>query len=99
MYRVKTFFGEYNVELRVNKYRDNKNLAIDLFEPEEGPFARLTVNLGKKLPANQAYVDTNNCPWAEEFIEENKLGKDTGRVGMSGFCIYPLYEFAQEVVG
>ena len=93
MYHVKTFFGEYDVEIRKQKYYDNKNLAIDLFDPVEGPFARLTVNLGVKLPENMAYVDTNNCRWAEEFIEENGLGKPTGDFGASGYCVYPLYEF------
>lgn len=93
MYHVKTFFGEYDVEIQKRKYYDNKNLAIDLFDPVEGPFARLTVNLGIKLPENMAYVDTNNCHWAEEFIEENGLGNPTGDFGASGYCVYPLYEF------
>jgi len=98
MYHVKTFFGEYDVELRLGKYYDNKNLAVDLFDPVEGPFARLTVNLGKKLPANQAFLDVNNCPWAEEFVSENGLGKSAGKIGFSGYCAYPLYEFNTEVL-
>ena len=97
-YHVKTFFGEYDVTIQKKNYRDNGNLALQLWEPEEGPFATLTVNLGKKLPANQAFVDTNNCPWGEEFIEENGLGKDTGKFGFSGYCVYPLYEFDEGVL-
>ena len=42
---------------------------------------------------NKAYVDTNNCPWAEDFIEKNGLGKFLGIYGNSGYCTYPLYEF------
>ena len=42
---------------------------------------------------SKAFVDTNNCPWAEEFIQENGLGEFTGIYGNSGFCTYPLYEF------
>ena len=73
-------------------YYNNGNLAIQLM-CDEGPFAMLTVNLNTKLAADEAYVDINNCPWAEAFIEENNLGKDTGKVGFSGFCCYPLYKF------
>ena len=99
VYKVKTQFGNYDVQIRMANYSDNKNLAIELFEPYEGPFARLTVNLGQKLPANQAYVDVNNCRWAERFIEENGLGVDVGKFGWSGYCIYPLYEFNMEAIG
>lgn len=98
-YKVSTFFGDYNVQVRLGRYSENKNLAIDLFDPEEGPFARLTVNLSMKLPDNQAFVDVNNCPWAEDFIEDNGLGKNTGKSGWSGYCIYPLYEFDMEAIG
>ena len=98
LYKVKTDFGEYEVELRAMEYYANKNLAIEMFSPTEGPFARLTVNLGDKLKDGFAYVDTNNCPWAEDFIVENGLGKDTGVIGRSGYCMYPLYEFNMEVL-
>ncbi len=97
-YKVSTDFGDYTVQVRKAQYWDNKNLAIELFDPEEGPFARLTVNLGKKLPDNQAYVDVNNCPWAERFIEENGLGEHQDKFGISGYCVYPLYEFNMDKV-
>ena len=60
---------------------------------EDGPYAILTVNLSQKCKPNCAFVDTNNCPWAENFIEKYKLGMPTGDMKMSGFCIYPEYEF------
>ena len=87
---------EYPIWLSVCEYCANRNLAIQLltdgmYGPE--PYSTLTVNLDKKLPANQAYVDTNNMPDAEEFIEKYNLGKPTGGYRVSGFCIYPLYEF------
>ena len=40
-----------------------------------------------------AYVDTNNMPNAEDFINENKLGEFAGEYKNSGFCWYPLYKF------
>lgn len=84
--------------IELQKYANNSNLAIQLYCDNEGfeePFAMLTVNLlnRDRLNENMAYVDTNNCPWAEDFIKEYNLGKNTGKTLASGYCIYPLYEF------
>lgn len=88
--------GEESVTLRVTEYQNNKSLAISLM-CYEGPYATITVNLPDRQSAclrkNYAFVDTNNCPWAPEFIEKYDLGLDTGLVGYSGYCEYPLYEF------
>ena len=98
--KVNTSFGTYDVSLERSKYTYNDNLAIQLWCDDEGypePFAMLTVNLPNygKLPENQAFVDTNNCSWAESFIKENRLGKPVGKIGISGWCEYPLYEFIE----
>ena len=93
MFRVKTMFGAYDVYFVISKYFSNDNLSLDLFSIEDGPIARLTVNLGDKLEKNMAYLDTNNCGWARKFVEEYGLGRDTGIVKSSGWCTYPLYEF------
>ena len=91
---VKTNWETYtNCNLVVNKYAANNSLCLEIFNPTEGPIARITVCLSGKVGENEAYVDTNNCPWAEDFIEEYKLGEDTGKIGFSGFCTYPLYKF------
>ena len=88
-----TDYGTYDVHIHRSTYYKPKNLAI-MLDYDEGPFATLTVNLeGAHLPADCAYVDTNNCPWAEEFIAAYKLGKYLGIHGHSGFCEYPLYRF------
>ena len=84
------------VTIELGKYGTNNSLAISLWcaaiPPE--PYARLTVNLpGAKPPIPYAYIDTNNCPWATEFIEKYKLGENTGMLGYSGYCSYPLYKF------
>lgn len=89
--KCRTDFGTYDVEIFVSQYCANDNLVVQLISPE-GPFATLTVNLGK-LDRGYAYIDTNNCPWAEEFIAENGLGEPTGLTRQSGFCEYPLYVF------
>ena len=45
-----------------------------------------------------AAIDTNNCPWAEKFLTDNKLAADTGRKVRSGFCTYPIYKFDRKVL-
>ena len=100
-YKIQAWGEEYKVRAIKAKYTTNGNLAIQLIcEDEEyggwEPYGGLTVNLNKKLPPNQAFVDVNNIPNAESFIEENGLGKSIGDFGLSGFCIYPIYEFDLE---
>lgn len=94
-YKVKTFYGEYNVVLTGAHYTHGNRLAIQLVDPEEGPFATLTVNLPDNSVSviGATFVDTNNCPWAIEFIRENELGTFTGNFGFSGYCAYPEYLF------
>ena len=80
----------------LGEYESNGTLAVQLF-CEEGPFASLTVNVEDGCAGGDyAYVDTNNCPWAQKFIAENGLGETTGIVGFSGRCQYPLYLFHRD---
>lgn len=79
------------------KYNYGDNLAIQLYSKDKEygiiePFATLTTNLHPLYGDNLAYIDTNNCSWAVEFIKKYKLGKPTGKTMQSGFCTYPLYE-------
>lgn len=98
-YKLKTEFGDYEVKVIGNKYYNNKTLAIMLVEAETGEcFADLTVNIDGVAGGNFAYVDTNNNDWAVKFIEENKLGINTGAVGFSGFCSYPLFAFDEDKI-
>lgn len=48
------------------------------------------------LSENEAYVDTNNCPWVVDFLEAKGLAKSTGRTRRSGYCIYPSMKFDRE---
>lgn len=97
MYKVETEFGTYNVTIKTGKYLCGDNLSIELITDFAEPFAKLTVNLPEwTLPNDKAFVDTNNCPWAEKFISDNKLGRPTGITGTSGYCTYPQYRFYME---
>ena len=81
--------------LSVDSYADNGHVAISVWSESEGPFAGLTVNLPetKNYPTNYAFVDTNNFPEAPEMIRRLRIGKYTGRMAVSGYCMYPLYQF------
>ena len=81
------------IEVVKTKYAYNDNLAIMLVCTSGEPYGFLTVNLNDNLPEEYAYVDTNNMPNAETFIEENNLGTFAGRWAYSGYCRYPLYKF------
>lgn len=96
MFEVNSWGKKYYVRIVKSAYCQNGGLALPMFVEETyEPFATLTVNLSEnlKLPENMAYVDTNNCPWAEEFIAKYELGKPTGQTAQSGWCTYPLYVF------
>ena len=93
------------VTVVVTKYTNPETLAI-LLKCAESPwedFAVITVNLVnspygdvKYQDESHAYINTNSCPWAEDFLQENGIAKPDPRdiYGMSGYCTYPLYEFA-----
>ena len=92
-YTVNLYGKTYEIWLSRSKYRNNDTLAV-MADYIEGPFAVLTVNLDDPLQDEEyAYIDINNCPWAEDFIVDNDLGTFTGEYGYSGWCEYPLYHF------
>lgn len=90
--KLKSCGETFKLNTFVSTYRNNDNLYVGLVDSEDGcPFADLTVNVRKLNDKDMAVIDTNNCPWAEEFIESNGLGSDTGMLEVSGFCVYPIY--------
>ena len=94
MFTLKTDYGTYDVEVFRTSYYNNDSLAVFLQTVEGEPFCNLTVNLSDGVAGEEyQYVDTNNCPWALDFIKSNNLGTPTGIVGYSGFCQYPLVKF------
>lgn len=98
-YLLEDFYGEdYLLTPMVRTYKNNKSLAIFLYGEDDEWFCDITVNLPENQLSNPerkdiAFVDTNNSPWLPAFIEKHGLGKPTGNYGMSGFCVYPEYEF------
>ena len=101
-YKLNYYGKEYNVRIERTYYTSNNTLALSLITDSGEPFCTLTVNIAdSSLFADKihAFVDTNNCPFAEEFIAENNLGFPVGYVGHSGFCSYPLYHFYLNAIG
>lgn len=98
IYEIELYGKVWKLELKKGIYNTFSNLAIEAVNTEDGdPFAILTVNLGP-LEHGYAYIDTNNCEWAPKFLKANKIAKDTGLEGHSGYCTYPLYKFNEKVL-
>ena len=92
----------YDTCIEVGSYMYGGGLYLslqDLCEDGLEPYADLTVNLpGYQCENSCAFVDTNNFTQAEKLIAEYKLGKPTGRIGYSGYCVYPEYKFDMDEV-
>ena len=80
---------------------EGKAYGIALQAYEYGvPYGVATVNLPSFASGicefigikNAAYMDTNNFPWINEFVEKG-IAVDTGFTKKSGFCEYPLFQF------
>ena len=85
--------------LTKDKYLADGGLYLAVHDIDGDLTAVLTKCLdGMTLHEDEAYVDVNNCPWAKDFIEINKLGTPTGVSTGSGYCLYPLYKFDLEKV-
>lgn len=99
-YKYNASWGEtYDISFHVDKYHNNGSLAIIMMdETDKEEFSILTVNLPQsKLFAdfapNTQFVDTNNLPDIDKWLEEIGVAKPTSHKGCSGFCTYPAYEF------
>ncbi|MBE5751951.1 MAG: DUF3849 domain-containing protein [Clostridiales bacterium] len=82
---------------------ESYGLGIRLFEVTQSdgkeilePYAELTKSFDEFIGIkNAAYVDTNNCPFAKQFLEKG-IAKDTGFTHQSGRWEYPLWVFDEK---
>ena len=98
---------EVEAEVELGEYNESGTVAVELWE-DDGPYASLTVNLGKKALrdllgkseniAEYAFLDTNNFPEGVNVVENNNLGKFTGKVAFSWYCAYPLYHMNMDAL-
>lgn len=81
----------------IRTYQKGHRLAVELVDENYEMFDYLTVNIDYQMSNDNdeslAFIDTNNVPWAEEYILKHKLGVKTGYYGLSGYCTYPEYRF------
>ena len=101
--KYKDMFGTtYILRFRIGTYAADKSLAIHAFyEEEDGmwcPFAGVTVCLGSENRLNCAYIDENNVSGIGAALEKAGVAKPTGRTAQSGFCVYPEYEFNEDIL-
>ena len=89
---LKAYGETYKLHTVIDRYQSTNNIYIGLVCDNGEPFADLTTNI-MPLPDNMSAVDTNNCSWAEDLIEDYELGTKKKTTLSSGFCTYPLYEF------
>ena len=79
--------------------REQLNIGINLYTEDENglkAFAELTKHFNEFIgQKNCAYVDTNNCPYADQLLEQG-IAVDTGLTKQSGHCSYPLWLFFEK---
>lgn len=78
--------------LSLDHYTVDGSLCLRVLNDHDRLICTLTVYLGE-VPKNCAYLDVNNCIFAEKLVTELGIGKFFANVLGSGFCIYPLYKF------
>lgn len=74
---VKTEWAVYkDCFLQVARYQADNSRAIEIWNNEDGPIARITVCIaGSGLAEDETVIDTNNCPWAMELIKQHGFGQ------------------------
>ena len=94
---------ERKLFLAKTTYCSDGSLAVICFahiedegQPYDEDWCDVSVNLPYGCvpnPETDAFIDTNNSPWLEEFLKENEIAKPLGFNAYSGFCKYPAYRF------
>lgn len=108
-FRITDYFGDpvtlrprvelYSVKDFMGTKRPGLAIVLDEVGGEAGDleqYAVLTVSFGEFIGMkNCAYIDTNNCPFAEQLLEQG-IAEPTGLYKTSGYCQYPLWQFKEE---
>ena len=90
-YPVEYLYNGKTVSLKASQYQHGGTLAV-VMETEDGESYVITTNLRSPFQSDSmAFLDTNNYPKIESFIQKNNLGLPMGVNETSGFCTYPLY--------
>lgn len=100
VFKYKWFEKTFKVFIGIARYDTNNSLAVELIEDKSyEEFAVVSKQLPYYTPNEGCFfVDTNNLPGIEAFLEENDIAFPTGRECPSGFCVYPEYKLNDEVI-
>lgn len=80
------------VRLAKEEYRSNGTLAVAMYTRKGDLYDIITVNLQDPMQSDSmAYLDTNNHPGIDKWMEEQGLALPMYVTTRSGFCEYPLY--------
>lgn len=92
MKKKKLTYHDREVKISVESYQNNGTLALMLVYDNDDSDV-ITVNLNSRFQSDSmVFLDTNNYPDIEKWIQKNNLGLPMGGVKeRSGFCKYPLY--------
>ena len=82
----------HELTVKRNSYANNGTLAVCLCNLDGSLYDVITTNLNHPMQSDtMAFLDTNNLPGIEMFVEKNGLGLPMHYTARSGFCEYPLY--------
>ena len=86
-FKFSHYWYKHNTAVQI--FAKEKDSEEDFFEP----YCFVSVNLVQVNPQSDSciFVDTNNCPWLEDFLQSKGFGLPTGRFATSGYCNYPEY--------
>ncbi len=110
-YKIENFLGEKvqlqpRVELYTHKDFMGKEIpglailldVVDSKGEVTGAYPILTKSFGEIIAIkNAAYIDTNNCDFADQLLEQG-IAIKTPFTKSSGFCTYPLWIFNEDVL-
>lgn len=100
--KLNAWGSEHEITFTIDRYANNNNLYIGMVCWDDGyaePWSDLTVNLDFKCRTNCAFIDINdNGKQIIDWLVKNNLGRPTGLILPSGFCVYPEFEFDMKEV-
>lgn len=98
---VKLRLNGKRVYYKVSTYMESDRIALLLEDEDHAPYGVVTVNIPElELKNNNcSFIDINNMGVEIlDWLEINNFGKCTGAFGTSGFCMYPEFEFNEEII-
>lgn len=97
MLTVNTTYSTYkDCYLTIQQYQYDGSLCVNIINDTDGPIARITTcipDCSSGLINDESFLDSNNCPWALDFVKKYNLGTETDKYGFSGFCRYPVIKW------